>query len=258
MFYQEECKFFNMTDTENAASAGTGIKKMVDVYKRNRPIQLASVLFVVVLISIPIHSYLTAPPEDEYQRELEYIVDGDYGVITWVAQTTIELGDGEVFSMKFTEQDFPEEAKNRNVYSVDFYVGVLDNNGDNEETSGLGCAADPGEDALDAVSFAVSTPAGSLAFETQTGEYEYIEIMEYPEFDTYPFITGYTVAEIEEMFDTGDEVVGEYVFDYTGIVDSGDSTFQCERQDSSVTVEYMVELWWFEPTVMEWNGGDLF
>tara|TARA_B100000900_G_scaffold416276_2_gene450920 strand:+ start:1857 stop:2600 length:744 start_codon:yes stop_codon:yes gene_type:complete len=247
-----------MTDTENAALESTGLARMFDVYKRNRPIQIASVVFVVALISIPIHSYLTAPPADEYQRELEYIVDGEYGVIAWIAETTVELSDGEVFSLTFTEQDFPDEAKNSNVFSVDFYVGVLDNNEDNEETNGLGCAADPGEDALDAVSFSVSTPAGSLDFETQTGEYQYIQLMEYPEFDTYPFITGYTVAEIEEMFDTSDEVVGEYAFDYTGIVESGDSTFQCERQDSSVTIEYMIELWWFEPAILEWNGDDLF
>ena len=113
-----------MTDTENAALESTGLARMFDVYKRNRPIQIASVVFVVALISIPIHSYLTAPPADEYQRELEYIVDGEYGVIAWIAETTVELSDGEVFSLTFTEQDFPDEAKNSNVFSVDFYVGV--------------------------------------------------------------------------------------------------------------------------------------
>ena len=83
-------------------------------------------------------------------------------------------------------------------------------------------------------------------------------LLDEPEFDTYPFITGYTVKQIEEMYETGDEIIGEYNFEFTGNVESGDSTFESERQDSSVTISYEVELEWAEFTVIEWNGGSLF
>ena len=82
--------------------------------------------------------------------------------------------------------------------------------------------------------------------------------MDFPQFETFPFITGYTVAEIEMSFDTSDSVVGDYSFEFTGNVESGDSTFQCDRQDSTVTIEYLIELWWVEPNVLEWNDDDIF
>ena len=247
-----------MTDVDESTILNSRFQKILQPFKEKRSVQVTSILFVIILLLIPVYSYLNAPPEDEYQRDIEYIIDGDSGVVTWVAQTTVELGDGEVFSLAFTEQDFPEEAKSRNIISVDFSVSVVDSGEDNEETNGLGCAADSGEAAPDSVSVFVNTPGGSLTMETQTSTYDWIELMEYPEFDTYPFITGYTVAEIEAMFDTSEEVVGEYVFEYTGGVESGDSTFQCERQDSSVTIEYLIDLWWYDAKVVEWNGDFLF
>ena len=46
--------------------------------------------------------------------------------------------------LSFTEADFPEEVLNRNVIGLDLVVAVYDNyEGDNEETNGVGCVADP-------------------------------------------------------------------------------------------------------------------
>ena len=72
------------------------------------------------------------------------------------------------------------------------------------------------------------------------------------------FVSGYTESEIEKMFDTSDAVAGDYSFQYTGNVETGDSTIQCDRQDSSVTVEYFVELWWMDVEIIEVDEDELF
>ena len=152
--------------------------------------------------------------------------------------------------------DFPEEAKALNIVSISVYMGVLDSQEDNEETSGLGCSVDSGEDALDSASIFFSSPnSQSELLETQYSTGTYIDLLDIPEFTSYPLITGYTVEEIEEMYETDEEdLVGEYNLEITGLVEAGDSTLQCERQDPSVTVEYMIELIWIDAMVMEWNG----
>ena len=72
-------------------------------------------------------------------------------------------------------------------------------------------------------------------------------------FDISGFVTGYTVKEIEEMFQNEDNIVGEYNFEFTGNVESGDSTFQCERQDPSITIDYSIELYWWDVEVIEFD-----
>ena len=100
-------------------------------------------------------------PEDEYQKELQYFVDyADYGYITWTSQSNLELNDGEVFTLSLTNEDFPEEAKEVNIVSLIVMISVSDNSDDNEETTGLGCAVDSGEDAYDSVSASISIPNG--------------------------------------------------------------------------------------------------
>lgn len=233
-------------------------QKSVRNYKSNKKLQTISVLVIVMIIALPVYSFFGETEEDDaYQRDNQYIIDGDFGYITWIEQVNHELGDNEELSFTLTEQDFPDEAKNSNIISVELFITVLDYEDDNEETSGAGCIINPGEDELDSVSVTFSTPADGYSFETQSSDYSYIFLMEYPEFETYPFVTGYTIAEIEEMFDTSDEVKGEYFFQFTGNVESGDSTIECDRQDPSVTIQYGVQLEWFEVQVLEWNGGSL-
>ena len=232
--------------------------KSVLLIKTNRTVQIVSVLTALVLLSIPAYSMLSKSqtPDDEYQRELEYIVDFDSGIITWDSNSNLELNDDEVFSLKLSYDDFPEDAKVLNIVSISVYMEVLDSQEDNEETSGLGCSVDSGEDALDSASLYFSSPnSQSELLETQYITGTYIDLLDIPEFTSFPLITGYTVKEIEEMYETDEEdLVGEYNFEITGLVEAGDSTLQCERQDPSVTVEYMIELIWIDAMVMEWNG----
>ena len=67
-----------------------------------------------------------------------------------------------------------------------------------------------------------------------------------------------SVKEIEDMFETDkDELVGEYNFEITGMVEAGESTFQCNREDPSVTIYYSIEFEWLEVSVIEWNGDSI-
>ena len=69
---------------------------------------------------------------------------------------------------------------------------------------------------------------------------------------------GYTINEIEEMYESDDEdIVGEYNFEIRGMVEAGDSTFECDREDPSVTISYSIELEWLEISVIEWNGDSM-
>ena len=247
-----------MQESEDAILEKTFFQESVSKFKTNRIIQITSVFIALALISIPAYSMYSKynTPEDEYQKELQYFVDyADYGYITWTSQSNLELNDGEVFTLSLTNEDFPEEAKEVNIVSLIVMISVSDNSDDNEETTGLGCAVDSGEDAYDSVSASISIPNGeSEIIETESITSAYFMLLDEPEFETYPFITGYTMKEIEEMYETGDEIIGEYNFEFTGNVESGDSTFECERQDPSVTISYEVELEWAEFTVIEWNA----
>ena len=226
---------------EKKEQAGLLLQKSVTAYKSSRVMQALSVLIVLILISIPLYSMLFEEEEeaDAYQRDLEYIVEEEGYYVAWI-QDTVELSDGETLSFSFTEEDFPTEAKDGNIFLIRFYVAVLDSvQQDNEETSGLGCAANPGQDAPDSVSFAFNTPAGNDNVQIQSDYLEYIEFLEFPGYGPY---TGYTVAEIEDMYDASDEIKGDYRFQYTANAEAGSSTFECDRSDSSVTINYAVEL----------------
>jgi hypothetical protein len=194
--------------------------------------------------------------DDEYQRDLIYVVSGEGGSIAWTSQNNLELSDDEVFTLTLTNEDFPEEAKNMNIVALYISIDIIDYENDNEETNGVGCAIDSGEDAYDSISGIVSTPNNEpLGFDYNSPSYVYTELFELPEdaFDISGFITGYTVKEIEKMFQTGDNIVGEYNFEFTGNVESGDSTFQCERQDPSITISYSIDLEWFDVEVIEFD-----
>ena len=114
---------------------------------------------IIPFSAIEVTYFLAGPDSYEYQRNNEYLIDFEEGMITWVDNTTVELSDGEVFSFSLTDQEFPEEAKERNIFSVDYTVTVLDSFDDNEETNGPGCVVDPGQDEADSVSLFVSAPS---------------------------------------------------------------------------------------------------
>jgi len=230
---------------------------LLAAFKKNRILQISVVIITLLLLAMPVHSmyldYIT--PANAHERENNYIIDGDYGYISWVSENGIELGDDETLTIIMDESEFPEEAKERNIISVELSITVRDFTDDNEETSGPGCLVDPGENAYDSISVVMDHPsADSQSFETESQDWAYLELLEYPEFETYPFITGYTVDEIEELFDSSEEVIGEYSFSITANAESGDSTFECDRQDSSVTVEYEIYLFYFDVQVIEWVG----
>ena len=241
--------------TEKKEQAGLLIQKSLGVYKNNRTMQAMTVLIVLILISIPLYSMLFEEREEAnaYQRGLEYYVDGDVGLVAWI-EGTEEISDGETFSFSFTEQDFPDEAKNSNIISIEYYILIVDNRDeDNEQTTGLGCAANPGQDAPDSVEYRFNTPVGSDSSQSQSDVYTSIGLMELPEEggNTWGPYTGYTIAEIEDLFDTSDEVVGNYDFMYTANAEAGDSTIECDRSDSSVMIQYYVELAYLDITVYE-------
>ena len=239
---------------EKKEQAGLLLQKSVNAFKSSRNIQAMTVLIVFILISIPIYSILFDKEEaNAYQRDLEYSVDVDYDRIVWIEDTVV-LNDGETLSFSFTEEDFPDEAKDSNTVLIEFYILILDNGagGDNEQTSGLGCVANSGEDAPDSIGYQFNTPGGSESSQTNQPNtfVTRFELFEYPEEFYGPF-TGYTVAEIEDLFDSSDEVEGDYEFKYTANAEAGDSTIECDRSDSSVEIQYVVFLGYQDVTVYE-------
>ena len=124
-----------------------------------RKLKVIAASIIIPFSAIEVTYFLAGPDSYEYQRNNEYLIDFEEGMITWVDNTTVELSDGEVFSFSLTDQEFPEEAKERNIFSVDYTVTVLDSFDDNEETNGPGCVVDPGQDEADSVSLFVSAPS---------------------------------------------------------------------------------------------------
>ena len=248
-----------MQEAIDAITEETFSEKIILNFKTNRVLQMTSIFIALILISIPAYSMFSKYHnlDDEYQRDLIYVIGGESGSLSWTSQSDLQLNDDELFTLTLTYEDFPEEAKNKNIIGLNFIVEVNDYDDDDEETTGLGCAVDSGEDAYDSVSGIVRVPNRELSnFETMDYRFTYVFLFDIPEdayagFDSPLFITGYTVKEIEEMFQTGDELLGEYTFEITGNVESGDSTFQCNRQDSSVTINYSLELTWLNVDVIE-------
>ena len=246
-----------MVKIEFDADPSKFIKNSVSKLKTSRHLQIAAVVVFLLLVSQPSYSlYLDiTTPANAHERENYYIVlEEDWGYVTWVASTQVSLSDEESFSVIMDESQFPGEADGMNIVMVSFDFYVMDMNDDNEDTSGIGCAWNDGEDAYDSVAASADHPSASSSNTvTEYGAYLPLDMFEYPEFDTFPLITGYTVEEIEEMLDTSDDVKGEYSFNFTGFVEAGESTTECERSDSSVTVEYEILLYYSEFSVMEWN-----
>ena len=241
------------TFSERKEQAGLLLERYASTYKSNRKLQVASVLIVLALSAYPMYSFLSdwLEEEDAYQRELNYTIIGEEDYITWY-DSEVELTDGESLTLSFTEADFPEEALNRNVIGVDLLVAVNDNwEGDNEETTGVGCVADPGEAAFDSASFTAETPNGSAADETQDSIYEFFLLADLPNLGLQPYVTGYTIAELEAMYDASDEVAGNYGFTVTGDPEAGEATFQCERDDPSVTVRVWIDLIVYDVNIVE-------
>ena len=251
-----------MQEIEDKILAKSFFQISIAKFKTNRTLQITSIFVSLILISIPVYSiyakYNTS--DDEYQRDLTYILDGESGSISWTSQSDLELSDDEVFTLTLTNEDFPDEAKNMNIVALFVTIEISDYENDNEETNGVGCAIDSGEDAYDSISGIVSTPnEESFDFEYDSYGSVYTSFLDdlsdviMGGFDSPGFITGYTVKEIEKMFQSGDNIVGEYNFEFTGNVESGDSTFQCERQDSSITIDYYIELEWFDVELIEFD-----
>ena len=250
-----------MQEAEHKILEGSFLQKSISSFKTNRSLQITSIFVSLILISIPVYSIYSKynNSDDEYQRDLTYVIDGEWGGISWISQNDLELNDDEVFTLTLTNEDFPDEAKNMNIVGLFMMIEISDYENDNEETNGVGCAIDSGEDAYDSISGIVSTPNNEpLDFEYDSSFSVYSQFFEFPEdimggFGSPGFITGYTVKEIEKMFHTGDNIVGEYNFEFTGNVESGDSTFQCERQDPSITIDYYIELEWFDVELIEFD-----
>jgi len=232
-------------------------QNIFELFKKKRSLQLFTGIITLLLISMPVHSYYLESiiPANAHERENMYFIDAEDGGIAWIAETSREFSNQETFSILMDETQFPEEAKEMNIVAVYLSVYVMDSEEDNEDTSGLGCLANDGQDAPDSVSVVMDHPsAESVSFTTESSTWGGLELFTYPKFETYPFIQGYTVEEIEELFDTSEEVIGEYSINITANVESGDSTFECEREDSSVTIQYQLTLSYFDVQVVEWIG----
>ena len=229
-------------------------KKSIFTFKNNRTLQFFSVLILLLLISKPVHSMYVdfTTPANAHERDNKYVImEVSGGYIYLFEDSEVVFSDQETLSLTIDGSEFPSDVT---ITSVSVHFFVADNDGDNEDTTGLGCAFDNGEDASDSISVFADHP--SIDSQSTVSEWHGgldLVVFETPELDTYPFITGYTVDEIEEMYDTSEVVKGEYSFNFTGFVEAGESTTECERSDSSVTFEYTITVSFVEIKVVECN-----
>ena len=123
-----------MQEIHDAIIDDKPLKSSIFRFKNNRRVQIISILLAVLLLSIPVYSMYSKyqTPDDEYQRDLQYLIDSDYGSITWSSQSNLELNDQQVFSLAWTNEDFPEEVKEKNIISIYGFIQILDFNEDNE------------------------------------------------------------------------------------------------------------------------------
>ena len=187
-----------MQEAEDKILGESFFQKPISEFKTNRSLQIVTIFVSLILISIPVYYIYgkSIASDDEYQRDLIYVISGEGGSIAWTSQNNLELSDDEVFTLTWTNEDFPEEAKNMNIVALYISIDIIDYENDNEETNGVGCAIDSGEDAYDSISGIVSTPNNEpLDFDYNSPSYVYTELFELPEdaFDISGFITGYTV-----------------------------------------------------------------
>ena len=78
-----------------------------------------------------------------------------------------------------------------------------------------------------------------------------LTLADLPNFDSQAYITGYTLAELEAMYDVSDDMVGNYQFTVTGDPEAGEDTFQCEREDPSVSVRVWIDLITYDVDIVE-------
>ena len=109
--------------SEKKDQAALLVKKSVNAYKNSRMMQGVSVLIILIIISIPLYSMLFEEPEEAnaYQRELEYVVDGESDYIVWVDGTKV-INDGETFFSLVHRARFPRRGK-RTQCSLHFIIG---------------------------------------------------------------------------------------------------------------------------------------
>jgi hypothetical protein len=233
-------------------------EKSISTFKNNRTLQMCSVLILLLLISKPVYSMYVdfTTPANAHEKDNNYfLMQEDWGYVFWAEDSEVVLSNQETFSIILDGSELPIELESEVTIigiAVNFYVA--DFNDDNEDTTGIGCLLNDGDDASDSISLLADHPSiESRDTASESGGDIYISIFEYPEVDTYPFITGYTVDEIYEMFDTEEYMEGEFSFNFTGIVESGESTTECERSDSSVTFDYSIILEYADIRVLEWN-----
>ena len=53
------------------------------------------------------------------------------------------------------------------------------------------------------------------------------------------------------MYDASDDMVGNYEFTVTGDPEAGEDTFQCERDDASVSVRVWIDLITYDVDIIE-------
>ena len=234
------------------------VENSISTFKNNRTLQIFSALILLLLISKPVHSMYVdfTTPANAHERDNNYfLMPEDHGYVSWSEDSEVVLSNQEIFSIILDGSELPSELPSEvTIISISVGFYVADYNEDNEDTTGIGCLLNNGEDAYDSISVLAKHPSTeSQNTASEYGDSLYIDIFEYPEFDTYPFITGYTVDEIYEMFDTEEDVKGEFSFNFTGFVEAGESTTECERSDSSVTFEYWIDIEYADFRVMEWS-----
>ena len=106
-----------MQEAEDEVLGESFFQKSISSFKTNRTLQITSIFVSLILISIPVYSIYSKynNSDDEYQRDLTYMIGGEGGSISWTSQNDLELSDDEVFTLTLTDEDFPDEAKNMNI-----------------------------------------------------------------------------------------------------------------------------------------------
>ena len=99
-----------MQEAIDAITEETFSEKIILNFKTNRVLQMTSIFIALILISIPAYSMFSKYHnlDDEYQRDLIYVIGGESGSLSWTSQSDLQLNDDELFTLTLTYEDFPE------------------------------------------------------------------------------------------------------------------------------------------------------
>jgi hypothetical protein len=178
------------------------------------------------------------------------------------------INDGETLELQYSSDSIEEWPNGNNVVGIAIYLSFEED----ETSSGLGCAVG-GDTENDVITGSIRHSLLDFQNRTVTGSYynhQGNNGLQIPQEDWPLFLLGgapmdiwysaentaplsnYSISEITDAIDLGEEGLGDYFVDITVDAEEGGS-FQCEHNDDGEQVDYEIQLITWDYDIYEIN-----